>query len=113
MPIASTNYSRPMCRFLAIQPERYKLFAPGNHAIAPPFSAQRFGGVIFGKNVRNDPMGWATAYIDKLRQGETVQFRPRGNSMAGKIESGQLCTVTPVKPAELEVGDIVLCKVNG
>ena len=33
--------------------------------------------------------------------------------MAGKINSGQLCTVVPVKPATLEVGDIVLCKVNG
>ena len=58
-------------------------------------------------------MGWATVYIDKLRKGETVQFRPRGNSMAGKINSGQLCTVVPVNPASLEVGDIVLCKVNG
>ena len=25
--------------------------------------------------------------------GETVAFRPRGNSMKGKIASGQLCTV--------------------
>jgi len=33
--------------------------------------------------------------------------------MRGKIESGQLCTVESVDPAALEVGDIVLCKVNG
>jgi hypothetical protein len=33
--------------------------------------------------------------------------------MRGKIESGQLCTVEPVDPASLQVGDIVLCKVNG
>ena len=33
--------------------------------------------------------------------------------MAGKIESGQLCTVEPIEPASLKVGDIVLCKVNG
>jgi hypothetical protein len=33
--------------------------------------------------------------------------------MSGKIESGQLCTVEPVDPSDLEVGDIVLCKVNG
>jgi len=58
-------------------------------------------------------MGWATCYIDKLKKGETVQFRPRGNSMTGRIESGQLCTVAPVKAEELDVGDIVLCKVNG
>jgi hypothetical protein len=29
------------------------------------------------------------------------------------FESGQLCTVEPVVPATLKVGDIVLCKVNG
>ena len=58
-------------------------------------------------------MGWATLYIDKLKQGETVQFRPRGNSMTGKIESGDLCTVAPAKKEELKVGDIVLCKVGG
>lgn len=58
-------------------------------------------------------MGWATGHIEKLRAGETVSFRPRGNSMTGKIESGQLCTVTPVDPETLKVGDIVLCKVNG
>jgi hypothetical protein len=52
-------------------------------------------------------------YIEKLKRGETVSFRPRGNSMTGKIESGQLCTVTPVDPDTLSVGDIVLCKVNG
>jgi hypothetical protein len=58
-------------------------------------------------------MGWALAYIEKLREGETVSFRPRGSSMTGKIESGQLCTVEPVETDALRVGDIVLCKVNG
>lgn len=58
-------------------------------------------------------MSWATPYIAKLQAGETAQFRPRGNSMTGRIESGQLCTVEPVEPENLEVGDIVLCKVNG
>ena len=58
-------------------------------------------------------MGWATLYIEKLKQGETVQFRPRGNSMSGKIDSGNHCTVAPAKKEELEVGDIVLCKVGG
>jgi phage repressor protein C with HTH and peptisase S24 domain len=57
-------------------------------------------------------MGWATEYIRRLQEGETVQFRPRGNSMSGKIESGQLCTVEPVVDV-IAVGDIVLCKVNG
>jgi hypothetical protein len=58
-------------------------------------------------------MGWASDSIARLQQGETVQFRPRGNSMTGKIESGQLCTVEPADHATLEVGDVVLCKVHG
>jgi len=34
--------------------------------------------------------------------------------MKGKIDSGQLCTVEPIRDFdELEKGDIVLCKVNG
>lgn len=64
-------------------------------------------------------MGWADAYIKLLDMngaGGPVQFRPRGNSMAGKVNDGQLVTV--VGPAhfcfkDLEVGDVVLCKVNG
>lgn len=58
-------------------------------------------------------MGWASGYIEKLRQGESVSFRPRGHSMSPRIESGQLCTVEPVDCAALEVGDVVLCKVKG
>ncbi|WP_441289885.1 hypothetical protein ACSRUE_04160 [Sorangium sp. KYC3313] len=33
--------------------------------------------------------------------------------MTPRIRSGQLCTVEPVDPATVEVGDIVLCKVRG
>jgi hypothetical protein len=33
--------------------------------------------------------------------------------MSGKIESGQLVTVEPVQDKQIEVGAIVLCKVNG
>jgi hypothetical protein len=58
-------------------------------------------------------VGWASAYIAKLGAGQSVSFRPRGQSMKGRIESGQLCTVVPADAATLEVGDIVLCKVHG
>lgn len=59
-------------------------------------------------------MGWAMPYIQKLKNGETVSFRPRGSSMKGKIGSGQLCTVEPIQDfATLQKDDIVLCKVNG
>jgi hypothetical protein len=59
-------------------------------------------------------MSWATPYVAALREGKVVRFRPRGQSMRPKIESGQLCTVEPLgDPNALVVGDIVLCKVNG
>lgn len=56
---------------------------------------------------------WASHHIEKLQKGETISFRPKGDSMSGKIESGQLCTISPVDQSSLVVGDIVLCKVNG
>ncbi len=60
-------------------------------------------------------MSWATHYIAELKLGNTVTFRPRGNSMKGKVEDGQLCTVVPLLPPQAfpKVGDIVLCKVSG
>ena len=57
-------------------------------------------------------MAWASEYIVKLQAGQTVSFRPHGNSMSGKIESGQLCTVEPIKNL-IEKNDVVLCKVSG
>lgn len=58
-------------------------------------------------------MGWADGHIARLARGETVQFRPRGNSMTGKIASGDLCTVAPLGDHVLTEGDIVLCRVKG
>lgn len=55
--------------------------------------------------------GWAKPYAEKLLAGETVTFRPRGNSMTPKIKSGQLCTVEPLGAAP-ETGDVVLCLVR-
>jgi hypothetical protein len=57
-------------------------------------------------------VGWADGHIARLQDGETVQFRPRGNSMVGKIGSGQLCTVAPLGDHVLAVGAIVLCRVR-
>lgn len=65
-------------------------------------------------------MGWADALLYPLSQGNTVKFRPKGDSMKGRIDSGQQVTVQPtVDPQGLNrevvpaVGDAVLCKVNG
>jgi hypothetical protein len=58
-------------------------------------------------------MGWADGHIARLALGETIRFRPRGHSMTGKVNDGQLCTVEPLGAHVLAVGDIVLCRVNG
>lgn len=58
-------------------------------------------------------MGWASRHIEALRAGRQVQFRPHGNSMAGKIASGQLVTVEPLGAEAPRPGDVVLCKVGG
>ena len=59
-------------------------------------------------------MGWAARYIERLKSGEMVEFRPRGHSMTGIIASGQLVTVVPIGADEhIAKGDVVLCKVGG
>lgn len=49
----------------------------------------------------------------QLASGQTVKIRPHGNSMSGRIESGQLVTIKPITDEELAEGDIVLAKVRG
>ena len=53
-------------------------------------------------------MGWVNDAIKELRAGHTVQVRPTGGSMRGRIESGQLVTLAPVDPAHVQVNDVVL-----
>lgn len=56
-------------------------------------------------------MSWATQYIEQLKLGNVVEFRPHGNSMQPRIQSGDKVTVVP--SSVYTVGDIVLCKVDG
>lgn len=58
-------------------------------------------------------MGWATRHIENLRAGHTVSFRPQGQSMKGRINSGQKCTVEPLGETGIKIDDIVLCTVRG
>lgn len=58
-------------------------------------------------------MGWATRHIEKLQAGAVVQFRPRGHSMTGRVNDGDLVTVQPLGNDALNVGDVVLCRVRG
>ena len=58
-------------------------------------------------------MSWALFAKEALRRGETVQVRPRGHSMRGKVNDGDLVTLEPISPEALAVGDIVLARVHG
>lgn len=58
-------------------------------------------------------MSWASRAIEALGRGEEVEIRPRGNSMKGKVNDGDLVTLRPWPLENLEVGDIVLARVGG
>ncbi|MBI1331646.1 MAG: hypothetical protein GC165_02080 [Armatimonadetes bacterium] len=58
-------------------------------------------------------MSWAMHAKNALREGRTVQIRPPGHSMTGKVNDGDLVTVEPCDPANLRVDDIVLVRCRG
>ena len=58
-------------------------------------------------------MGWASAAIELLRQGQVVTLHPRGHSMAGRVNDGDRVTVEPIGERELRVGDGVLVRLHG
>jgi phage repressor protein C with HTH and peptisase S24 domain len=59
-----------------------------------------------------EKMNWEQHKL-KLALGETVSFRPHGNSMQPIIESGNLVTVEPISKHSIKEGDVVFCKVKG
>tara|TARA_B100000700_G_scaffold230615_1_gene255032 strand:- start:10451 stop:10750 length:300 start_codon:yes stop_codon:yes gene_type:complete len=51
--------------------------------------------------------------VQKLKNGETIKIKPKGNSMLPLIKSGQICTISPIKESkDLKINDIVYCKVK-
>lgn len=58
-------------------------------------------------------MSWAKFAIEALQKGQTVQIRPRGHSMRGKVEDGSHVTLEPCDKEKLQAGDIVLVRVHG
>lgn len=56
---------------------------------------------------------WADGYIAMLKEGHSVCFRPKGGSMTGIIESGDLVEVEPLRDSPVYVNDVVLCEVRG
>ena len=49
----------------------------------------------------------------RVAAGETVTFRPRGNSMTGLVPDNATVVVAPAHAPALEVGDVVLVRVSG
>lgn len=58
-------------------------------------------------------MSWAKHAIEELQGGRQCQIRPRGHSMKGKVDDGNLVTLAPIKAADVAVGDVVLVHVHG
>ncbi len=58
-------------------------------------------------------MNWATEAVAALQAGQTVQVRPRGHSMTGRISDGELVTLAPCQSENLSIGDIVLVRIQG
>jgi hypothetical protein len=58
-------------------------------------------------------MGWVNDARKELAVGHDVDVRPFGGSMRGRIESGDIVTLTPVPPAEVNVDDVVLVEWRG
>jgi len=48
-----------------------------------------------------------------LEEGKTFETSEKGNSMLPLIKSGQKHILAPITLEEVEVGDIVFCKVKG
>ena len=48
-----------------------------------------------------------------LQEGKTFETSEKGNSMVPLIKSGQKHILEPIKIEDVQVGDIVFCKVKG
>lgn len=55
-------------------------------------------------------MNWK---LERLQKGETFVTKEKGNSMVPLIKSGQEHRLEPATWEQVEVGDIVYCKVKG
>lgn len=51
--------------------------------------------------------------VERLQAGETFETNEKGNSMVPLIHSNQKHILAPVNPEDIQVGDIVYCKVKG
>jgi SOS-response transcriptional repressor LexA len=56
---------------------------------------------------------WAQEAVTKLQAGQAVHVRPTGSSMHGKVSNGDLVTLEPCHPQDIDAGDVVLARVKG
>jgi len=92
--------------------------APSGVAFPPGHELWRFCDAPFAstpsrRGAGAHPMSWVSEAVEALRQRKPVSVRPRGGSMRGRIEDGQLVTLAPVDPLEVRAGDVVLVRWKG
>ncbi|MFO0940313.1 MAG: hypothetical protein U0930_06045 [Pirellulales bacterium] len=58
-------------------------------------------------------MSWVKEAVNALEAGKTVKVRPIGGSMRGRIESGQLVTISTINKDAVKVDDVVLIRWKG
>ncbi len=58
-------------------------------------------------------MNWQEEAMAALQKGLPVQIRPRGHSMTGRINDGNLVTLEPCAAEALTAGTIVLVRIQG
>lgn len=56
---------------------------------------------------------WATTAATQLLNGETIQIKPPGGSMTGRINNGDTVVLAPCTVIELKTDDIVLVRIRG
>ena len=58
-------------------------------------------------------MSWVKEAVVGLNDGKEVKIRPHGGSMRGRIESGQLVTLSPATFDSVRENDVVFIKWKG
>lgn len=58
-------------------------------------------------------MSWVKDAINALQAGKAAQVRPVGGSMRGRIESGQLVTISPISANAVKIDDVVFIRWKG
>ena len=58
-------------------------------------------------------MSWVKEALSTLETGLIAKVRPKGGSMRGRIESGQLVTIAPSTARDVKIDDVVFIRWKG